>query len=127
VSDVKPWFYASDPRFEDGGDGGPFMTREEAVHEGLIACDRQPFYVATGTRVDAADLMPPAEHIIVTLGESFADEFGDFAEDMVDVSREAEAELDELLKAWALKHVHVRWHVVDGTPERIDPAAEASS
>ena len=47
--------------------------------------------------------------ILERAGEMIWDEVGDSADDAFVVSREAEAELDALLKAWADKHITTRY------------------
>lgn len=61
--------------------------------------------------VEPKDLID-ADDIIEMLGERAQDTVGEAAEDYPDVSDEAAAELDDILKAWVTKHCQPRFYRV---------------
>ena len=101
---------------------GTFPTREEAIAEGTTEYGGEPFYVMAGESPEAASLMPDADHILDIMAGNAHDNYGhDLTEDFPEVTEEAKAELDALLKDWANKHVEVTFWEAVGTPERIEP------
>lgn len=106
---------------------GCLETREEAVAEGIDAYGGEPFYVIEGEVPHASRFLPSALNLIEAMNESARDEAGDCAEDFPDVGKDAEKELDDLLRAWASKHIpNVPFWIGIGDPERIEPSRLSS-
>lgn len=61
--------------------------------------------------------------ILEQAGEQIWDEIGDAADDAFVVSREAEAELDALLKGWADRHITARYWRCVGKPRELKVTA----
>jgi len=97
-------------------------SREEAIDEARGTYgDDQTVYVLEGHYPTPEEYMPDADDIIESMSRNADDAAGEFAEDFPSVSDEAKAELNALLKAWARKHVEVKFWVGTGDAEEIEP------
>lgn len=106
---------------------GIHATREEAIAEGLTEYGGEPFYILAGTKPTPESLMPTARQMIEDIEQRAYDNH-DAAEDWdANVSAEAKAELEELLGAWARKHIKVEFWDGVGSPERIEPEKGATT
>jgi hypothetical protein len=99
-------------------------SREQAILEGRAEYGGERFWITSGTQPDAEMFLPSVDSIIEQMGENAFGEAGECSEDFPCVSKEAEAELEALLAAWARKHCEVNFWIEDGSePEEI-PALE---
>ena len=104
---------------------GACDSREEAIDEARLNVEPgEPFYVLEGVFPDAAEAMPDADRIIEWMGEHAHDNWNDRDGGWPSVTHEAAVELEELLAAWARKHIKVTFWIGVGEPERIDGAQE---
>lgn len=98
------WGYAST---QDGPYHGDCDTREEAVEEGIAEADAyDPVWVASGHEKPGHAFMPDADYITEWMTDHAFDN-GACPEyfDGFRFTKEALAELDAALRAWAEKHV----------------------
>jgi len=103
------WFWAESP--DDEHYQGPCATREEAVAK---ARSDGASFVGRGVRPDASTYMPDAKDVLEMAAQQADDTVrGDLAQDFPDVTKEAKQELDNLLAAWAEKHLRATWFLVD--------------
>ncbi len=113
----KVWGHGQE---EHGRYFGDFKTKGEAIAEGRSCYGRdEDFYIARGTMCAASQFMPESDELSERMGEIACDQVGDAAEDFPDASTEAWAELDDLLVAWANKHLTCRFWESDGYVERV--------
>lgn len=83
------------------------------------------YWEAEARHMEAADFFD-AETVIENAAERAYEEGGDYAEDFGDVSKEAVAELDALLTAWANKHCSVNFYTVHA-PKKMAVTAEQAA
>jgi hypothetical protein len=114
-------FYIS--RNEEIFNIGPYPSREKAILEAPYELESVLEKGATfwvGKAVDPISVVRAR-----TLIDALDDYATDNAPDGVDgfeISKEAEAELDELLRAWASKHkIHPRWYSIVSITEHEMP------
>lgn len=95
----------------------------ESLHEVLQEMDEDGdlregavYWEADSRRPEPAEFFD-AERVIEEAAERAYEVGGDYAEDFGDVSREAIAELQSLLKQWADKHCTVSFWTVHGTKQ----------
>lgn len=97
----------------------------EALQE--LADDGRLVEGAIYYEIDCEDAAPErylrAALVLEQAGEQIWDEVGDAAEGAFVVSREAEAELDALLKGWADKHITARYWRCIGKPRELKVTA----
>lgn len=116
------WSYALDQDAETWS--GECASREAAIAEATSELGPAVhFYVRSGYRPSATMFVPDADDIMETAAQSAYDNVGEPTEDWPAPPKEALAELDAFLIAWAVKHLEpVSFWLLDGKPERIDPA-----
>jgi len=99
---------------------GACDSREEAIDEARLNTEPgETFYVLKGEFPDPTEALPDADRIIEWMGEHAHDNWND-RDGWPIVTHEAAVELEELLAAWARKHVKVTFWIGIGEPERID-------
>lgn len=92
------------------------MAGDGDLHEGAEYWEAEARHMESAHFFDAKD-------IIENAAERAYEEGGDYAEDFGDVSKEAVAELQELLSAWANKHCSVNFYTVHA-PKKLTVTAE---
>ena len=118
---LERWGYARDRDAEAWH--GSFLTKGEAMLDGLAHYCGEAFWVHSGTALRAIDIMPNADEIIEMMGERAYDKAGEAADDFPSVTREAREELDRLLREWADRHVESSLWVADGDVEFVPARA----
>ena len=100
-----------DKAYSTNGEEYRHTSVDEVMQE--LADDDRLFLGAVYYEMDCEDVGMErylrAGLILEQAGELIWDEVGDAADDAFVVSREAESELDALLKAWADKHITARY------------------
>lgn len=95
-------------------------TRFDVIAEGQEANDGGAFLIAKCREVDGHVLLPSAERLMEQALERAEDEFGDDAVEFIEgMPKEACAELDQALKAWAAKHMARKFYEQVGPYEHI--------
>lgn len=112
-----PWGYASSPEMFPSV-GGIVDGRDAAIEEGRENYE-EAFYVAPLRPISFWHHMPESEDLLEQMSERSNAEEGS---DWPDVSKEARAELDGLLKAWCEKHDTRDFYEQAGEAERIEVA-----
>ena len=111
------WGYAAEERTRYWE--GSFKTREEAIEAGRGEYgSKDDFGVARGTLIDLGDHLPAPWQIVDLIYEDAGDVSGDQT-----VTPEAEAELQDLLEAWAAKHLHTETWQATGDAELVKAGA----
>lgn len=77
---------------------GRHSSREEAIEHG------RKHYDGAGFAIQECETRDPASYFGNVL-DGFKENIDETSYDPIEISAEAEAELDELLRAWAVKHV----------------------
>lgn len=104
---------------------GAHLTREAAIKEGRVFYGGCGFWIARGVKCDPGQFAPTADEIIDLMSDCASDQAGDPAEDWPDgVGVAAEDELNELLAAWARKHMTCEFWIEDGHVEEIPHVAD---
>lgn len=102
---------------------------EEAI-EAILDNDDAPVgrtvWRGMGCRPDAAQFFD-ADQVIDYASERAGDEFGEWSDDFPHVTKEAKAELDDLLAAWARKHCEVRFYRIKDIEPYVITAADMPS
>lgn len=121
------WGYADSRDAESWS--GVCLTREQAIAKGrehysfLNGRGYDGFWIHSGHLVPLEAVMPDVDDIIETMGERAYDEAGEVAEEYPDVTAEAKAELEELLRGWCEKYARPTFWVADGVAEFISGEA----
>jgi len=107
-TDDRRWYHQS----LDGGTWlGGAHNRDDAIGDAL-AEGEFPVRIAFGRKVHGAALVPTAAQIMDVMWQYSMQQFGDAAKDFPNVGKDAERELDRLLKRWADKHIaQVFWDI----------------
>lgn len=100
---------------------GSYASREEAIAEGTTDYGGEPFYVLEGEYPTASEMVPDQEWVLERIGDYAVDNYGEVALGFPQVTDEAKAELDAMLKAWADKHIKVEFWTGVRSPELIEP------
>jgi hypothetical protein len=100
-------------------------SRDEAIAEGAnYYGEGVAFWIVRGRLCHPAEFLPDADDMLETAAERACDNVGDAAEDWPPTpSKDALAELNMFIVAWAEKHCPCRFWMQEGTPEHIEPKA----
>lgn len=113
------WGYADSRKTERWT--GSEVSREAAIAEGRKLYPGQDFWICSGTKCEPARFMPDADWIVEDASNRAAEEVGEVAEDWPpSAPKEAMAELDAFLEAWAEKHMPCEFWLADGEAELIE-------
>ena len=89
------------------------------IGEAIDSAEREGqghIYEGEAIKRPASFYVPSVDEILERMGEAGWDDAGEFAEDFgTDVTDDAKLELEQLLKAWADKHVDVHFYTVANT------------
>lgn len=116
---AEVWGYSDSQEAERWS--GMCSSREEAIEEGTDEYNGEPFYIRSGTVPDPGKWATGiCDWLVDRMIDSAHDDVGEVAEDY-GASKEAEDALDELLAAWARKHMKPDFWTASGDAERIEP------
>ncbi len=125
VTDTRKWghAYSADAETWQSCDS-TVTTREEAIAEGREYYGGDSFAICRCEPIDVGVTLPSADDICEQMAERAGDNYG-WTEDYPDVSKAGIDELNELLAAWAEKHVtDFYWQAADiEAIDQVDPFA----
>lgn len=119
MSEAEVWGHADSDQAERWY--GVCASREDAIAEGRDHYGKDGFWIHSGTAHTAGEFVPDVDFIIDSMSERASDEVGEASEDFPYVSTEARKELEDLLEAWANKHIKCGFWTADGKAEYIPP------
>lgn len=101
-----------------------YSTNEETFYSDLQSAtyDSSPgdlLYYGDAVTPCASDFVPDAEHIVEYMYDRAYDNHGEWVEDNLTVSKDAEAELEAFLKEWAVRNVKVTFYDVRNVKTRL--------
>ena len=98
---------------------GAYDTRAECIADGREQFGGFAFWIQHGVMFSPAEFVPGVDSILDQIADAASCVGGEAAEDFPSASKEAEAELDSLLREWANRHLKCTFWSALGEPEEI--------